>query len=258
MYALIAFLLGLLAARQPEKQSQNIQHETNRNNGKTLPDGPISVVCIPPTPTDEQAAKKKNNERRKIVKFWLEAGGLVVLIFYTTFAALQWSAMRQTVRVDQRPWIKITEHFDTIQAFNNVTVHLEFVNYGKTPAQHIEAKFAIEKVRNGESPQLKFPNPHLGMTGGIIYPNTPEPQTFSMLHPSSTPENLVFYSLQQQDFLDYQDQKIFFVVFAEVRYWDFFRVQHVTHFCEYLAADKLGGFVSAMPCTDYNGVDNNY
>jgi hypothetical protein len=255
---LIAFLVGLLLRRQPEKQSQNIQHETNRNNGKTLPDGPLSVVCIPPTPTDEEKAKKKDSERRKIFKLWLEVGGLTVLIFYTTFAALQWDAMRQTVRVDQRPWIKITEHFEPLQAFNNVTVHLEFLNYGKTPAQHIDAKFAIERVRNGESPKLNFPKLHFGLTTGIIFPNSPEPQSFSMLHPDSTPSNMMFYSLSQQDFMDYQEQKIFFVVYAEVRYWDFFRVEHVTHFCNYIATDKPGGFVSAMACTDYNGVDNNY
>jgi hypothetical protein len=215
-------------------------------------------MCIPPTPTNEEAAKKENSERRKLFKFWLEVGGLAVLVFYTTFAALQWSAMRQTVRVDQRPWIKITETFEPIQAFNNVTVHLQFVNYGKTPAQTIEAKFAIKKVKNGETPLLEFPHPHLGMTGGIIFPNTPNTQTFSMLHPDSTVSNLMFYSLTQQDFLDYQEQKAFFIVFAEAKYLDFFHIEHVTRFCDYITSNKPGGFVTAMPCTDYNGVDNNY
>src|SRR5262249_13116312 len=150
----------------------------------------------------------------------------------------------QTVRVDQRPWIKVTEDFGPIQAFNNVTASLQFVNYGKTPAQAIEAMFAIEKVRNGENPLLKFPNPHLGMTSGIMFPNTPETQTFSMLHPDSTASNLLYYSLTQQDSQDYQDRKIFFVVFAEVKYLDFFRVEHVTRFCHYITPNKPGGGVT--------------
>ena len=74
---------------------------------------------------------------------------------------------------------------------------------------------------------------------------------------ASTINNLMLYSLTHQIFVDYQEQKIFFVIYAEVRYWDLFQVEHYqilpVHRC-----GQTGKGVTAEACTSYNWIDNNY
>jgi hypothetical protein len=80
------YLLGVLTAiRYKNGNRTNVDTQTNRDAHKSVPDGPISVMCIPPAITDQERANQKKKNRRKSIKFWAEIVGLIVLTFYTAF-----------------------------------------------------------------------------------------------------------------------------------------------------------------------------
>src|SRR5205823_4628268 len=129
MHLVFMYLLGILAAVRKQKSNPNRTNpESDKSNCYSLPDRPITVVSIPPTPTDQERAEKKKQNRRDSIKFWIEIAGLIVLAVYTGFTAMMYSANKkaadaardaaieakrsreqaeQSVHLDQRAWVTI-------------------------------------------------------------------------------------------------------------------------------------------------------
>ena len=85
-----------------------------------------------------------------------------------------------TMRKDERPWLKIDFTLNTLQANQPIAGTIHVVNNGKTPARAITADMAIERVRNGELPRLTYPLPHPRFTTGLLFPNTPVDSAMTM------------------------------------------------------------------------------
>jgi hypothetical protein len=120
MGILIAYLLGILTASKPKHQDGDSDHTTTSSQSRQhRPDGPISVLCIPPTPTIEEEAEDKKQKRRATIKFRFEIGGGIVLLIYAFFTILIWCANKKsadaaksaadtaevTLRMGYRPWV---------------------------------------------------------------------------------------------------------------------------------------------------------
>lgn len=181
---------------------------------------------------------------------------LIGLTFGTVLAgtAVTWiygwqlNVMRQTLRTDQRPWIKVTADFAPIEPLKRVVVNVHTVNNGKTPAKTVEAHFIVQKIKNGFSPDFKYSVPHLRVRNGVFFPNvTHDAATYDLNAPPLT----------QQEFDDYLARKIYFVMYANVEYADFFHIKHWTHICIFQQPTSGDGGVTAYPCSQYNDVDDN-
>jgi succinate dehydrogenase hydrophobic anchor subunit len=144
---LIAYVLGILTASKAKNQpTSHIDYTANPPYTQPPPDRPISVVCIPPTESDQEKAKKKQKERRKTVKFWAEIISAFVLFGYFTVTILIWCANKKSaetatkeLELSQRPWVSM-EHITVISplVFDSngatTTISYDFTNTGHSPA----------------------------------------------------------------------------------------------------------------------------
>jgi hypothetical protein len=84
---------------------------------------------LPPTAATSDYSGHKEKERREAWTFRVQMVGAVILFAYTTFAALQWHEMKETVeamnkqmRISVRPWIGIA---DEALAFVNTPIEFD-------------------------------------------------------------------------------------------------------------------------------------
>lgn len=76
------------------------ESETASQGGSSDPQLPPAIATPnpPPSPDSTPTPKEKTYERRENAKLFLEAIGVVLLLVYTVFTALQWSQIRWTNR----------------------------------------------------------------------------------------------------------------------------------------------------------------
>jgi hypothetical protein len=162
-------------------------------------------------------------------KLVLEAIAIVTAITVALIYYRQLDVMRETLQVDQRPWIKLDVTNNPMQSGKPLTGKLHFVNYGKTPARNFHGKFSIDRIVNGEQPSLEYDKNYQVATIGMIYPNAPEDFPLQWIDETSK-QTPVPLSLSQSDADLFTQGKIFFVFFGEVDYSDFAGVQHWTRY----------------------------
>src|SRR5438094_3723839 len=96
MGMLIAYLLGILTTIKPEDQNRGRDSRIpDSHQSQPFPQGPISVVCIPRTLSDQEQAEKKKSKRRKSAAFWVQVGSLILLFVYAGFTILIWRSMKK-------------------------------------------------------------------------------------------------------------------------------------------------------------------
>jgi len=150
----IAYLLGVLSSvGRKNSNSNNVQTHADRSDRQTLPDGPTSVMCIPPTPTNEERAEQKKSKRRKAIKFWAEIVGLIVLTIYTVYTASTYYQIKESAeaatkqfRADQRAWLAIAFLSGTPKAGQDLPVTIQTVNHGKTTAINVHTCAVADAV----------------------------------------------------------------------------------------------------------------
>jgi hypothetical protein len=162
--ALIAYILGLLTAIRDKNQSRDRSNQTtNTCNCKLLPDGPITVVCIPPPKSDEDKTADKKGNRRKAIKFWVEVSGVFLLLVYTVFTGYQAYLTRKSTnatieffRSDERAWIEIEPIKPMLFYLGDAHVPRRSFRYelyprnvGKTPARNVSMK--AQRIGAGET-----------------------------------------------------------------------------------------------------------
>ena len=221
-------------------------------------------------PTARQYKPEKQEDTSMKFWAWAKQTSLTdrIVAFFTAVLALAsiyqfiiMGGQLDTMRKDQRPWIKITA---TPGAFSSdggrigATIHI--TNSGKTPARGVvRGDFFVEKVKNGESPKLDYPNPHTRFTTGLIVPNdTPVDMFIERLRPTAkntTESDPVIGA----EFDDFKQMNIFFVLYGTVRYGDFFGIDHWTKFCAVLVPPQPppNSTNTGQPCTNYSDVDSN-
>ena len=140
-----------------------------------------------------------------------------------------------TMRKDQRPWVKISFTSSPAQAFASIGGAVQIVNNGKTPAGKVTGEFVVEKVMNGEEPILDYPKAHVTVFMGMIFPND-KPEVIAIERKRLSQDGHHFESdlLTPDEFRDFTNVKIFFVAYGTLRYSDFFGVDHWTKFCSYI------------------------
>jgi hypothetical protein len=89
-----------------DRTNANSTQQTNTVS-QAVPTTPI--VNPPPPPRRKYISCYPKKARRDCIKFFAELVGLVFLIAYTTFAALQWCTTRDQLKQYERPWIALAQ-----------------------------------------------------------------------------------------------------------------------------------------------------
>jgi hypothetical protein len=161
------------------------------------------------------------------------------------------------MRKGERPWISISFNNGTLKTNAPISSTLSIVNKGKTPARTITADVAIDAVKNGEEPKLNYPLPHTRFTTGLIFPGDPYTIQINKLRTSNNGGPPEADLLTQPAFDDFQNGRLFFVLYANVSYKDFFGIEHWTRICAAWVQSRVPGSFTGQKCTNYGDVDSN-
>lgn len=184
-------------------------------------------------------------------------------ILYTVFAALQWTASKQALHLDQRPWVVArTNEAQALEVGKTVSVQLAIANTGKTPAFAVEGRFRMEAVNSQEAPSFDYSAPGISLVRAyVLYPNEVQPiGGLALEEQISGTKAIEEVILGQQLFNRFNNREIAFVGYGEITYQDVFNVQHWATTCQ--SKFNWGPF-AGMPvpaqaaCAHYNNADEN-
>jgi len=219
MYALLAYILGLLTGIKNQPHRKPDAAASRQENPQSQP-SPIVITYSHPPLSDEEIAENKKQKRREKFKSRLEVGGLVVLIIYTAFTGfIAWETKEATkatkiaadaatkaantaqtqLEMSERPWVKaeivsvgpIT--YDD-QKRMKIQFAIKIKNIGHSPAINVNIFTTIKDRMFPSDPieqQEKLcagaktikPDQHWGRT---LFPETDHTETF--LHDFSRKE----------------------------------------------------------------------
>ena len=185
----------------------------------------------------------------------------VVLAVAAIYQFIIMGSQLDTMRKDQRPWIKLSFTSSPTGASVPIGGIVEIVNNGKTPARgKVTADFVVEKIKNGDEPTFDYPQPHAVVIMGMIPPND-KPQSIYIERKQLAADGKTVESdpLTPDEFRDFTDVKIFFIAYGTIHYSDFFGRDHWTTFCNWMTppTPPSGTSVSASRCSKYADVDQN-
>lgn len=108
---------------------------------------------------------------------WCIAAFTLVLTVVAIYQVVVTNGQLDTMRKDQRPWIKVNDPTSGITIATNATVlgTLKLVNSGKTPAKTMEIEVVAQKLDKDEDPVLDYSPGHITAATGTLYPNEPTP-----------------------------------------------------------------------------------
>jgi hypothetical protein len=188
-----------------QNSSDNRQQATTPQH-QSLPNGPITVVCVPPTLSSEQQAEKKKKKRRKTIAFWVEIITAVILAGYFGVTILIWWANNKSATaakksadtaqdalvIGQRPWAGTEREPSVTLKENNLgwidaQAAVAIKNFGQSPALNIGYHMMplgyegiVNDIQSTQEqfcqraelePALSKENPKLKYTGFSIFPN---------------------------------------------------------------------------------------
>jgi hypothetical protein len=165
------------------------------------------------------------------------------------------------MRVDTRPWIQVkpSDQNPVPQVGKSMTMPLQFVNVGKTPAKRLLAYMFVEVVDNDKAPHLpELEGPEIRswtfVTSGIVFPNVAIDGLAKSVKATSgtASEDL---PVTDADYQRLMEGKAYLAVYAVAYYRDAFNTKHWTTFCAWHSFKA--GNVTANSCIAYNNVDDN-
>lgn len=232
------------AERVPEKKENEAPSKPDPK--PQCSEAPSSVV-LPKTnepPAPRHQCRKRYKCIKEEIKYWFEVaaiiGGLIGLVLIwlqykdmtrATLATItqskallrqselmqqQLNEMRESQKLDQRPWVLLSDIITT-RIFTNstsATIQISFKNIGRTPAFNVQTVVYLKQDTNAIPETDIMPNPPVN--GGIYAPGQG-----GSVQPVNVPTRMVN---------EFQKQKAFYI-FGRVQYSDIFTSNHWTQFC---------------------------
>jgi hypothetical protein len=257
--------------RKREHARQKAEQQANQVK---FPHGEVIRAEKQPEPSkksDSKRSKKKEESmrfgeavKRSSFTDWCIATFTLALTVVAIYQLVVTSGQLDTMRKDQRPWLKISIYTPPNSVQENAIVigTASLLNSGKTPAKNVLLDMAVQKLRSQEEPTLDFPQYHPTSSYGVIYPNDPQtaaneslPYGIYKQTAKAIPE---YEPVTKDDFDNFRAGNLYYVVYGKVRYTDFFHTEHWTHFCNWVTAvSPVSRVYQAQKCTAYNDIDNN-
>jgi hypothetical protein len=195
--------------------------------------------------------------REKTFTDWCMAAFTLVLAAFAIFQFFILRGQLDTMKKDQRPWVKVSFEPAPIQPLAPIGGTVRLVNNGKTPARNVWFEAEVVRVQNGEQPTFDYPKPYARVYPGIFFPSDPENGIPVSRLRSAADKSTVLDPLTQSEVDDFNKLAVFFVVYGTVHYTDFFNSDHWTKFCWPIYAAHTSGTLTFKACTDYGDIDSN-
>jgi hypothetical protein len=261
---------GQMTSESNPAHENNSENDSNRNAAQDSGESnaPLSPTMAapppnPPTPPSYQITCNHKRDWMDRVEFGMGVVGLVVLIGYSTFAALQWCAMNRTYReihnqtpsiieaakdatqankdaadrfrLDQRPyiWLDNLNNFDqpvfvpypqgNTQGTGYIYWNWKIKNFGRSPTSNVMARDAIEIGENAINREPRY---------NVLGPAPPMAPTYSYFATAYVhlPQNKPQLITGAQ-FLSLMSADNGIVMHGQVVYKDIYDVQYEMGFC---------------------------
>jgi hypothetical protein len=248
------------------------RYKQKRKRKKAKQDFPSQIVVDDPS-CQEHPDNRKEDHVVEIEKNWkgllknkisdTAAAALFISVLALCAAFWQGCISRQTMRIDERPWLKIIPQMDVRGPQEGMAQlgTIKLLNSGKTPAKNIFVDVDIEKLPSNNNPSLDYNNPHVIAKTGMLYPGQ-ETTPVDFIPVGTLRDLQMFYliPINSDEMRRFSLGEMVFVVYVKASYTDFFHVEHWTHFCTWIANEtvtKEPRQHNVNDCTEYNDTDNN-
>ncbi len=247
----IAYLLGILTAiKSKDRKGDRECGASDTDKNQSLPSGPISVICLPRTYSNQEQAENEKKNRRDAISFWVGIGSLAVLSVYAGVTILIWCTMegqskllRQQLEGTEAAVMKVETGFNLSDEDRNVTLSL--TNVGRVVARDIAVNLQITRRSLPDERILEVLPPWTI----IVHELGPTDPRTGELH------SLDITSQQLRDIMDTTETVR---IDGELSYNNGFRIQTYTLCRSILMGDfknksgkYTGNFAEMFPCAEF-------
>lgn len=266
----IGYLLGILTAIKPKNQNRSSDHASSDSQTRQrFVDGPISVVCIPPSTTPEKEAENKKRKNRETIKYRVEIAGAFILLVYAFFTVLIWISNRNANDIAEKSYQFGQRAYVTYHGVKTVThvvtnprgkesvaidITYQWENAGNTPAIGVQA-FIAAHPQDDEPSEEEF----VGVALANPIASAHRPDRMASIGPKITVDSVTLHA--PEDFAtDHPEVPRLF--WGWILYRDIFpgTKVHLTEFClkanDISRDDDLQYQFHGATCDHHNCIDD--
>jgi hypothetical protein len=242
------------------------RHSGQHKKKKTPRETPLPVrnYALCQEHPDNSKECEMQEAKNKIKPSWMAGAALIVSILVLLVYLAQFYIMRETMRMEQRPWLfqDLVTAPTSAKVNEPIAVDFEMINTGKTTALQVEAMVMIGKVDYWHSSDLSqafkvaFIQQYGNVNQGVRTANYPP--VFWRKETTAGPTPVL---PTDSDVNDLIEGKSFIQIWGEIDYRDVFGQQHWTRFCEWKALGPIPAFVdytTVLSCVKSNDVDKSF
>lgn len=223
----------------------------NENPGRGA-DVPIVTKAMP----SKLNAEKTEQCHYKSTPRWkttLEVMAVVFGIGYAVVTGLQWWDLRQNFKIDQRPWIGLTDEAVVVTP-DKIDAEIKFVNSGKTPARNVQKS---AQIKISPVPLIKDPSAediqNLVFSGHTVL----APNGTVRVRAGTETQEIESAPILKEAVKNYfpliDAKKDILYLFGEVIYDDASGKRHTTKYCLYAVKLETGWHLAE--CDGFNEMD---
>jgi len=211
---------------------------------------------------DSHKESNVQEARKKPERLWFPIATVLISVLVFLVYLAQFYIMRNTMRMDQRPWVfqHTVSSPTTARTGEPIAVDVEMVNAGKTAALQATATIIIDKVNY-------FGNHVYGTTSSVYVRQFGIISQF--VHTANYPPIIWKHKIPggytliptDDDVKDLNEGTSFIQIFGDIRYKDVFGLEHRTKFCEWKSLGLIPehlDLTNVAECVKLNDVDRNY
>jgi hypothetical protein len=176
----------------------------------------------------------------------------------------QTTISRDAMEVEERAWMDISTGKGQLVDGQPITIPLQILNAGKTPAYGMRGLVVLNLLKKGETLNFVYrtrqrTHPVAIFNSGAIVPSSPNTIYFPVLPkylPLDQPGSPIFCTPEIRKGIG--DGSLSIIIYARVDYADMFGIPHWRKYCGVMHNDSPATSEYVLRgCGDYNGADKN-
>ena len=183
----------------------------------------------------------------------LEITAIVFGIGYAVVTGLQWWDLRQNFKIDQRPWIGLTDEAVVVTP-DKIDAEIKFVNSGKTPARNVQKSV---RIKISPLPLIKEPPAediqNLVFSGHTVLAPQGTVRVRGGTETEETESALILKEAAKNYFPLIDTRKDILYLFGELIYDDASGKHHTTKYCLYAVKLETGWHLAE--CDGFNEME---
>lgn len=214
-----------------------------------------------PANASPEQTVKQHTQKNPLEEMWkppdsaVARWGFIVALIVAFIYFLQWRAMDQTLKIDQRAWVSLGQiaNMGDFAVGKPFSVSVTFKNIGKTPAKNARSKVTIEPRFQDQEPRFERDTQDMGKIGAMLpnadYYGTPTLTTCRLESPAGERGPAFPCPLTQPEYETVTHGTQIVYLHGLVVYDDVFQHPHWFKFC-YHMGEKA---VWIIGCGDHEG-----